>query len=879
MKSKNIIRKVLCLLLVVQMMALTSCSAQPDTSVQTSATQSSSETQTISYRDYNGALKKSETVYVTLDANGSPTKTLVSDWLHADEANVRVEDQSDLTDIQNVKGDSSPKQDGQRLTWDMPGTDLYYQGLSDKQLPVSIQISYYLDGQSIQPQDLAGKSGKVKMEISLKNNQSHAVDIDRQSVTMYTPVMAVGGMVLPEETFQNIQVENGALLSDGAKQAAVFVSLPGLDESLGLSDLDIPDIEPFSFPETITVTADCTDFELGNMMMAMTTQIPQLDTLKVSQSLEDVKQNLSDLQDIQNSVTEMDPDEVLRSLLTDPEKTAGLQTLTDDLDTFHQLDTSLLDLLPQYISTQNINLVERLKKDVSASQLDQLLDSPFLNSLGGQLNNQSIQNAKRLLDDVAALQNIDIDQLDSILGSLGSADQLTALLQSSGHLADEIAAHPSALPTLQRLLGYSDDVQALANQLHDLTSSLADQGITLGEDEIHTMVSALVNQKAMEKLSAATGIESSKLEAILAVSPADMMGDDGIVPPSYRESVILCIGLAASSDSQVAALQQVLTQQVQSGTVSAAFVPVVKQILSTVQDNLNTQLSQAGQMTDQVTAQILSLMQGAKSLEANIEDIGIQNIEDSIQFVETIMPSLSDLTSLLEQNKDQLSSLQKVLGDPQTMRYLQDTSSKLLTMKQDLDANAGNLQFVSSLLEHSNDSSLQAFVKMLPTLQKDLKDASPILRSLSQGMDNAQTRASLENSPETIATLLKMKVDLESNRQITDALTSIASPDTIDAASDAFSKLNDMMEENTVGQYLDTADTADLLLKKVNAYADLGQGNSIFTIAPEGAQTDVKFILKTAEIKKPEAVESAQSEQKDSSGIGAWFQNLFQKNK
>lgn len=98
------------------------------------------------------------------------------------------------------------------------------------------------------------------------------------------------------------------------------------------------------------------------MMMAMTTQIPQLDTLKVSQSLGDVKQNLSDLQDIQNSVTEMDPDEVLRSLLTDPEKTAGLQTLTDDLDTFHQLDTSLLDLLPQYISTQNINLVERLKK-------------------------------------------------------------------------------------------------------------------------------------------------------------------------------------------------------------------------------------------------------------------------------------------------------------------------------------------------------------------------------------------------------------------------------------------------------------------------------------------------------------------------------------
>nr|WP_317412834.1 hypothetical protein [uncultured Solibaculum sp.] len=878
MKSKDIVRKVLCLLLVVQMMALSSCSSQPDTSAQTSANASSaSENQTVSYQDYNGVLKKSETVYVTLDAKGSPAKTLVSDWLHTDQANVRVEDQSDLTDIQNVKGDIGPQQKGQRLTWEVPGTDLYYQGLSDKRLPVEVEIAYYLDGQSIQPQDLAGKSGKVKIEISLKNTQSHLVDVDGQSATMYTPILAVGGMILPEETFQNIQIENGTLLGDGAKQAAVFVSLPGLEESLGLSDIDLPGMDSLSFPDHITVTADCTDFELGNMMMAMTTQIPQLDTLKASQSLEDIKQNLSTLQDIQNSVTQMDPDQVLRTLFTDPEQLEGLKTLTGDLSTFHELDTTLLDLLPRFVNTQNINLVERLRKDVSASKLNELLDSPIAANVSGHLDSQSLQNAKRLLDDVAELQNIDMDPLNKILGSLGDAGQLMALLQSSGALADQISSHPDALPTLQRLLGYSDDVMDLADQVNALTSSLAQQGITLGEEEIHTMVSALVNQKALEKLSAATGIESEKLEAILSASPADMIGEDGIVPASYRESVVLCIGMAAANNSQVAALKQILVQQVQSGTVSSSFVPVVKQIVSTVQNDLNKQLSQADQMTQQVTAQVLSLMQEARSLEAGIEDIGIQNIQDSIQFVETIMPSLSDLTSLLEQNKDQITSLQQVFGDPQTMQYLQETSAKLLAMKQDLDANAENLQFISSLLEHSNDPSLQAFVKMLPTLQKDLKDASPILQSLSEEMDNAHTRTSLQNSPETIATLLKMKVDLESNRQITDALSSISSPDTLDTASDTFSKLDEMMEKNDLGQYVDVADTTDLLLKKVSVYADLGQDNSIFTTAPEGAQTDVKFIFKTAEIKKPKQEETTESQEKTDSGIGSWFQNLFRK--
>ena len=153
-------------------------------------------------------------------------KKIVTDWLHTEQAGVQVADQSDLDGIQNIKSDVKPVQKGNQIAWNMDSTDLYYKGESQKDLPVDISIRYYLDGAEIEPSDLAGKSGKVKIEIQMKNTQPHTVNINGREAVIYTPVAALGGMLLPEEKFQNIKMENGATLGDGSKQLAVFIALP-----------------------------------------------------------------------------------------------------------------------------------------------------------------------------------------------------------------------------------------------------------------------------------------------------------------------------------------------------------------------------------------------------------------------------------------------------------------------------------------------------------------------------------------------------------------------------------------------------------------------------------------------------------------------------
>ncbi len=47
-----------------------------------------------------------------------------------------------------------------KLTWQADGSDIYYQGTTDKELPVTVKLTYYLDGKEISPEDLAVKAEK-----------------------------------------------------------------------------------------------------------------------------------------------------------------------------------------------------------------------------------------------------------------------------------------------------------------------------------------------------------------------------------------------------------------------------------------------------------------------------------------------------------------------------------------------------------------------------------------------------------------------------------------------------------------------------------------------------------------------------------------------
>ena len=215
---------------------------------------------------------KEETVYVIADNTGKEQKIIVSDHLINNDDKDTLEDASTLKDIENVKGDETFTQSGNKVTWQADGNDIFYQGTSESGLPVTQKLTYYLDGREVTPEELAGKSGEVTIRFDYTNNQKVTAEIDGKDEDIYVPFMAVSGMILGDE-FSDIEVENGKVISDGSNNVVVGYALPGLKESLNVKDSDfdgdvtIPDyvevkakVENFKLDTTMTVVMNATNF-------------------------------------------------------------------------------------------------------------------------------------------------------------------------------------------------------------------------------------------------------------------------------------------------------------------------------------------------------------------------------------------------------------------------------------------------------------------------------------------------------------------------------------------------------------------------------------------------------------------------------------------
>lgn len=201
---------------------------------------------------------KDETVYVLSSADGTTEKIIVSDWLKNILNSSEISDCTELDDVVNVKGDETFT-DGK---WNSDGSDIYYTGTIEKSLPVTMSVSYTLDGQSVSPEEIKGKSGEVTIRFSYRNNQKETVTVDGEKKEMYVPFAVITGVILDSDSFKNVEVTNGKLLSDGDRTVIAGYSLPGMRDNLGINskDVEIPDffeisakVNNFELSETITI--------------------------------------------------------------------------------------------------------------------------------------------------------------------------------------------------------------------------------------------------------------------------------------------------------------------------------------------------------------------------------------------------------------------------------------------------------------------------------------------------------------------------------------------------------------------------------------------------------------------------------------------------
>lgn len=210
--------------------------------------------------------QKDETVYAFINADGSVKKTIVSDWLKNTRGETELEDYSELDGIENMKGSESFSGSGE-MTWSADGNDIYYSGTADKTLPVDVEITYFLDGNEISPNELCGKSGRVTIRWKFRSSEYEICAVDGEDKKIYVPFAAVTGMLLDNDVFTNVEMENCRLINDGDRSAVVGIAFAGLSENLEL------DSEKLNIPDGFEISADVENFSLSNTFTVVTNEI------------------------------------------------------------------------------------------------------------------------------------------------------------------------------------------------------------------------------------------------------------------------------------------------------------------------------------------------------------------------------------------------------------------------------------------------------------------------------------------------------------------------------------------------------------------------------------------------------------------------------
>lgn len=296
MIGKRIVASVLSLALVTGSLVFSGFSYAEDKQAGTSKGKAQTSSQII---DKVGKGEKDETVYVIAGSDGSPEKIIVSEWLKNTEKAAKLEDSSELKNIKNVKDNAKYVIDKDNMkVWTAEGKDVYYQGEIDKKLPVDISVSYTLDGKNVSAKELAGKSGRVTIKYSYKNNEARTVNVDGQSLTMYVPFSVVTGLVLDDKAFSNVEVTNGRVINDGKRNIVIGFALPGMKENLGDA------ANSLNLPETFEVTADVKNFSVETSISVVSSELfANVSSDKLS-SLNGIKSQLDEFANSANKLAD-----------------------------------------------------------------------------------------------------------------------------------------------------------------------------------------------------------------------------------------------------------------------------------------------------------------------------------------------------------------------------------------------------------------------------------------------------------------------------------------------------------------------------------------------------------------------------------------------
>lgn len=612
---------------------------------------------------------KDESVYLISDANGNVNKTIVVDHLKNKDKKDTLEDASNLSDIENVKGKEKFTQSGDKLTWQAGGKDIYYQGTATEEPPVTQKVTYYLDGKEISPEDLAGKSGKVKIRFDYTNTTSYTETVNGEKQTVSVPFAAITGLVLGDG-FENIEVTNGKAEVSDSSSVVLGYALPGLKDSLGIKDGDLDG--DVNIPEYMEMTADVENFSMPAAMTFVVNasdyvSTDGIDTSDLDDMINDLKDASTQLQDGSKTLAEG------TDTLAD-----GLSTLQSKLGTFASGVGTLQSGLKTY--TDGVSTLSGGLNTLGNSTGALVSVADKLNSGAGQLASGSatLKDGLKTYTDGASQLNTGLNQLNDNTGSLATG--VTSLNDGAKTLSDGInAANKGAAgvsagaaqlkTSIDTAKTGADSLAAGAKQVDEgvgqLTQSLSDMPETI-KTNINKSLESL-NELNVGTLFKTLGyIDTDKITAdnVSAAADAAVNNAGDIIDaltnmqnqnPSATYNQIL-VGL-----SQGKGAVSVYSAVNQSVTDSAYTVQALKDGSAKVSDGASSLDAGLGRLSDgasELSSGASDLAKGTTQLATGATELqtGTQSLADKLPELTKGITSLVNGSNELVKNNDTLNA-------------------------------------------------------------------------------------------------------------------------------------------------------------------------------------------------------------------------------
>lgn len=418
---------------------------------------------------------KEEVVYVNLDNDGTVKEINVVNIFNGN-IDGKIIDYGKYSDVRNMTTTDAVDYSDGIIKINSPAEKLYYEGKFESIImPWDIQIHYFLDGKEYPAGEIAGKSGEIKITISIAQNRKCRGDF-------YDNYALQASLSLDTDKCKKIVAPDATVANVGSNKQLTYTILPGKGADIEITaevcEFEMDGISINGIPLNLNIEVD--DEELMDQVTELLEAISQLDD-----GAAELHDGVADLQDGAQS-----------------ELKSGVNDLKDGAE---QLYSGAADLKDGGSSLQKG--ASDLQNGVNT--LDE--GNHSLNSGIGQMQealNALNQQSPELVNGSASFKAA-LSQLQEALGGVSlAAEDLSALTDASSAIKSGIDELVAGITVLQDHVNFDAYKAAMSQNGLDIDDLRQKNELAIGS--LEGLISSLSSQ--IENLKNA-GMDTSDIEA------------------------------------------------------------------------------------------------------------------------------------------------------------------------------------------------------------------------------------------------------------------------------------------------------------------------------------------------------------------------------